>query len=478
MRVARLELKDLGPFEDAALEIPPPADGQRGELVLFEGPNGSGKTTIAQALACLATPPPVTDGVRGNASFPEMLYLRPEETGFALMPPLLEILGRRRSKNATVLANLEAGGALFSPRIHELGPSWPGDWHRNIPEAVRLISGCAGAAGGRDEPLRWAAFAYQGHQPTPVVATRGPGEIETPPLRGALSFGTFAPASADFGQLLTNVNYEQAMAFMEAHKEGLPLDRREASQRLAESRHAMLARMEEALSLALDRAVRFDFPFGQHAPTVLVDGEAIALHLLGEGMRSTLSWLADLLVRLHRIPWASPEISPLEQDFWLILDEIDESLHPTMQMRILPTLRRLFPNARLYVTTHSPFVVASAGEGYVFSIRPDRHHRVSGLIESQQLEPGQSLEWVVEEVFGAETGFIDAYTRDALRAHRADIHRMRRKEPFGDADWSAFLERRAALMHLNEQVQTVVAMQEVPVQRAIDARLAAAGEQA
>ena len=477
MRVARLEIKDLGPFEDAALEIPPPADGQRGELVLFEGPNGSGKTTIAQAIACLATPPPSVFP-RRNESYPEVLYQHPEEAGFALMPPLLEILGRRRSTKGMVLANLEEGGALFGPRLGNLGPTWRDDFPNADSEAARLIRECAAAASGSDEPLRWAAFAYRGHQPTPVVATRGPGEIETPPLRGALSFGAFAPASADFGQLLTNVNYEQAMAFMEAHKEGLPPDRREANQRLAESRRAMLARMEEALSLALDRAVRFDFPFGQHAPTVLVDGEAIALHLLGEGMRSTLAWLADLLVRLHRIPWASPEISPLEQDFWLILDEIDESLHPTMQMRILPTLRRLFPNARLYVTTHSPFVVASAGEGYVFSIRPDRHRRVSGPIEPQQLEPGQSLEWVVEEVFGAETGFIDAYTRDALRAHRADIHRMRRKEPFGDGDWSAFLERRATLMRLNEQVQTVVAMQEVPVQRAIDARLAAAGEQA
>jgi hypothetical protein len=190
-------------------------------------------------------------------------------------------------------------------------------------------------------------------------------------------------------------------------------------------------------------------------------------------MRSTLAWLTDLLVRLHRVPWERQDISPLEQDFWLILDEIDESLHPTMQMRILPALRRLFPNARMYVTTHSPFVVASAGEGYVFTIHPDARHRVSGKIEARKLTPGQSLEWVVEEIFGAETGFIDPWTRDTLREHRADIARLRRKEAFNDEDWRKFLDRRARLMELNEQVQTVVAMQEVPVQRAIEARIAA-----
>jgi hypothetical protein len=144
-------------------------------------------------------------------------------------------------------------------------------------------------------------------------------------------------------------------------------------------------------------------------------------------------------------------------------------------MRILPALRRLFPNARIYITTHSPFVVASAGEGYVFSIQPDADHRVRGPIPARRLEPGQSLEWVVEEIFGAETGVLDAFTRDRLHAHRNDINRLRRKDAFGEDDWRAFLARRDELMRLGEQVQTVVAMQEVPVARAIEAHVTAAG---
>lgn len=72
------------------------------------------------------------------------------------------------------------------------------------------------------------------------------------------------------------------------------------------------------------------------------------------------------LVRLERITWADTARSPLDQDFWLILDEIDQGLHPQLQMRLFPALRELFPRARIYATTHSPFVVALLGDGVVF----------------------------------------------------------------------------------------------------------------
>jgi hypothetical protein len=456
MRVARIELKEIGPFDDAVIEIPAPAEGQRGELVIFEGPNGSGKTTIAQAIACAAERPN---------------FFASES---ALHPPRDELKRRKRSQTSSqaVMQVDDDGKSLF---VDDAGSSVPrpsSDGGKVVADVLTLHQHAAFK--GRNVPLSWAAFAYRGHQETPVAATKGPSEIDANPHSGALSFGTFDPASAHFGQLLTNLDYEIAKALKDARNNNIDADRRGELDHIAASRQSMLDGIERALSDALARVVKIDFPFGQHAPTILLDGEAVPLTLLGEGIRSTLAWLADLLVRLHRIPWANPEISPLEQDFWLILDEIDESLHPTMQMRILPALRRLFPNARLYVTTHSPFVVASAAEGYVFSITPDARHRVSGTITPRRLEPGQSLEWVVEEIFGAETGFIDPWTRDALRAHRADITRLRRKEDLGGEGWRVFLERRAKLLRLNEQVQTVVAMQEVAVQSLVEAKAASA----
>lgn len=437
MRVARLELTGIGPFEGAVFEIPEPTRGT-GELVLFEGPNGSGKTTIAQMIS----------GFAASEDFVHRFH-----DAENLSPPMGEFVQRFRDEGEA-LVRIEHGDFW---RTFGFKPGCQGPWN-----------GTPGPAFPRSPGRRWAAFAYQGHQPTPVVATKGPAEIETPPLRGALSFGRVDPASAHFGQLLVNLDQELAKAFRETHREGVSAERRQEMERLASSRQKMLDEIARALSAALDRRVTFEIPVGQHAPIVAVDGEPIPLDLLGEGMRSTFAWLSDLLVRLHRVPWEDAQCSPLEQDFWLILDEIDESLHPNMQARLYPALRQLFPNARIYATTHSPFVVASVGEGVVFPIRPDRDHKVRGPVKARPLQPGESLELVTTDVFDAPSGFVDTQTREDIRAHDRDVQTLERKK---EISWTAFMARRDRLMALNDEVRTLVAMQEVPVQQEVLRRL-------
>lgn len=453
MRLARLELKDVGPFEDAVFEIPEPKGP--GELVLFEGPNGSGKTTIVQAIAVT-----LDHGAWSGFSGPEM----------PMGSPTKELERRFRPRSGLVATADEQGGLTIRSKT---SPMVSFSQSQAVKEELRPLQHFAKHPTG-NAGLGWAAFAYQGHQRTPVVATQGPADIKAPPLRGALSFGESEsePASAYFGQLLTNIEFDRIKAALYA-QEAKPSDGRDEMARVAEARRDSLRRFENVFSRVLDRNVRIQFPFGQHSPDITIDGEKIPIDLLGEGMRSTIAWLSDLMVRLERIPWADTTRSPLEQDFWLILDEIDESLHPTMQARILPAIRELFPNARIYATTHSPFVVASVGEGTIFPIRPGKDHKVRGKVEPRPLERGQSLEWVTTEIFEASTGFVDAWTRDALGAHKRDVRRFQRS---GSIDWDAFFARRAELMKLNDEVRTVVAMQEVPIRQEVDRRMLAREE--
>lgn len=480
IRLERLALKGIGPFEDAVFEIPAPDPGSSGELVLFEGPNGSGKSTLLEAIAVLigSAYPPFRTGRPPIVTVELMQIWRNSGLGppstdgvWSLLPPISDCQRRLRGEEAFVEAKVKKRDSLFDIAFKH------GDSHSEASpktadgfedDCIKL----ARAANGAKDPLRWAAFAYRGLNTPAKLDTKGPSAIEHPALLGALSFGHAPLGAAHLGQLLVNLEFErvQALAYS-AESNG---DKKGAMLAAARAGEQALARFTRVFSKVLDRQVTLEFPLGLHAPRVLFDGEDVPIDLLGEGLRRTISWLADLLVRLELIAWEGPPMSPLDRPFWLLLDEVDQSLHPTLQMCILPALRELFPNARIYATTHSPFVVASAGEGYVFSIRPGKDRRVRGRVEPTKLEHGQSLEWVVQEVFETPSTFLDQETIDALAQHKKDVDSLRRGESI---DWAAFQKIRTWLYDLNDEIRTVVAMREAPVRRTIDQQPPAAAHE-
>lgn len=430
MRIARLSLRNVGPFDDATLEPPPPSGD--GELVLFEGPNGSGKTTIAEAIARL---------VPGSEE--EQAHLRLRDGGEASIALEHEGLVQRVALGPGKQLKLDPPAAPSGPHL-VFNP------HRN------------------NRPS-WAAFAYHAHTASASLDTDGPREMSQPPLHHALNFGQGFLFAKFLGQLLVNLEFERVQSAQYALERP---DRAHEFTAAAEGTRLAISRLERAFSALLNRTVTIRFQPGRLTPRMLFDGDEIPIELLGEGMRSTLSWVSDLLVRLERIHWADEKRLPWDQEFWLILDEIEASLHPAMQLRILPTLRELFPRARIYATTHSPFVVASAGEGHVFAIRPDpTTHRISGNLTPTKLTPGQSLEWVVESIFRVPTGIVDVETRAALGEHEREVDALRGGGPI---DWDRFLARRARLVGLNDEVSTIVRMTEGPVRRIVDAKLVGA----
>lgn len=440
MRIRRLSLKNVGPFDDAVLEFPEP-EGD-GELVLFEGPNGSGKTTIAEAITLLINPTQFGPYFR-RARNGWDARLTVEHEGSTLARGFGQGVGLHddsEKREAVVAAIRERLNGLLVQTELSQEPN--------------------------TKPTRWAAFSYHAHMADAKVTVDGPRPQTTHPLAGATLFGEGPKQSAELGQLLVNLEFERVQSALYAGERPADATRLRAT---AESRKRALQRLEKAFSHLLGRAVTFVFEPGQLSARMLFDGEEIPLHSLGEGMRSTVAWLSDLLVRLERISWADEARSPWEQEFWLILDEIEASLHPTLQMRLLPALRELFPRARIYATTHSPFVVASAGEGHVFCLQPDpKTHHVSGTITPVKLEPGQSLEWVVASIFGTPTGIIDVETRSAIEAHQREVDALRQG---AEIDWSAFLQRRGALVALNDEVATIVRMAESPVRKTVEAKL-------
>ena len=83
----------------------------------------------------------------------------------------------------------------------------------------------------------------------------------------------------------------------------------------------------------------------------------LSIHQLSDGERSLLALAGDLARRLSE---AHPRASdPLGGSAVVLIDEVDLHLHPAWQQRVLEDLRRTFPNCQFVVTTHSPHVLST-----------------------------------------------------------------------------------------------------------------------
>ena len=78
---------------------------------------------------------------------------------------------------------------------------------------------------------------------------------------------------------------------------------------------------------------------------------------LSHGYQSTLAWIADLLG--HVILVADEPVETEAIEGLVLIDEIDLYLHPRWQAGLIPALRKTFPKLQFVVTTHSPVALSS-----------------------------------------------------------------------------------------------------------------------
>lgn len=90
---------------------------------------------------------------------------------------------------------------------------------------------------------------------------------------------------------------------------------------------------------------------------------------MGDGYRATVTWVLDLLSWwfLHSIAEADPGQQWLNFDSTslkgiVIIDEIEQHLHPRWQRTVIPRLISSFPMVQFIVTTHSPLCVVGTSD--------------------------------------------------------------------------------------------------------------------
>lgn len=89
-------------------------------------------------------------------------------------------------------------------------------------------------------------------------------------------------------------------------------------------------------------------------------GYKLSIDQLSEGYRSVIIFVCDLLYRLVSKHDGKGDV--FEMKGVVLIDEIDQHLHPKWQRVIVQRLRKLFPNMQFFFTTHSPTIIQGASE--------------------------------------------------------------------------------------------------------------------
>jgi predicted ATP-binding protein involved in virulence len=426
-RLESITLRDVGVFENTHFDFPPiksaEADAEKAEIHIFTGPNGCGKSTLLYALA----------GVFEGRMSDELLILK-----------------RFRSDKSRVEFSFNNDEGSYHGRlidqefIHSSKfEAWIGSNHKDVNEYQKkaiipfeklfLLS-------------EFAAFAYSGQAVlTEKFDDFSFTEIRESPFHNALSF-TSTVRQKNISDWIAINRSNAALALQEgAHEE-------------INSYDLSLNRITDFIKSICDQDITFRLLRKPRSISLQINGENVPLNVLPDGLKSIIAWVADLALRLEDIPWKE-ERDIFSQPIILFLDEVDIHLHPKWQRRILPAIQKLLPNAQVFVSTHSPFVVGSVEDAWVYRL-PDpqrlvcRDPHIAEVIEPTESAGGKSYSVILEEIFEVKEQF-DVETERQLE-HFYQLRNAYLKDPQDIRALKACAEK---VSEISEEVDAIILME-------------------
>jgi predicted ATP-binding protein involved in virulence len=181
-----------------------------------------------------------------------------------------------------------------------------------------------------------------------------------------------------------------------------------------ESYEQTLTRFQDALKLVCgDTGIRVDVELGPILePRLNFHGKKLNFSQLSDGIRTTMGWLADFMMRQDKA--AATMGAKAAREGILLLDEIDIYLHPRLQRTLLPAMRKALPNVQIIATSHSPFVISSCKDARIHVLTLDERG-IAHASPPQDAPFGESVTATLKDIFGVESRF-DVQTETDLKA--------------------------------------------------------------
>ncbi|MGL5797343.1 MAG: AAA family ATPase [Cetobacterium sp.] len=125
--------------------------------------------------------------------------------------------------------------------------------------------------------------------------------------------------------------------------------------------------------------------------------EKLPLKLLSDGIKSTLSMVADIAYRMAILnPQLLQDIKEKTPGI-ILIDEIDMHLHPAWQKKIIDDLCIIFPNVQFVFTTHSPTILSNVYAEHI------RILKTSNIEKPQNTTYGRDINAILREIMGTDS---------------------------------------------------------------------------
>lgn len=167
-------------------------------------------------------------------------------------------------------------------------------------------------------------------------------------------------------------------------------------------------------------AIDFRYNIARERLEFILDSEgkrSISLYSeMSDGYRSIIGLVADIARRMGTLnPQLAKHDSMLTAPGIVLIDEIDQHLHPSWQQHVLDDLRKTFPNVQFIVTTHSPSIINSVPVEHLIFL--DRENIRESSIETYGRDANSILKYVmnvsprpkvIEDLFAEFNSLLDA----------------------------------------------------------------------
>lgn len=155
------------------------------------------------------------------------------------------------------------------------------------------------------------------------------------------------------------------------------------------------------------------------------DGTVVPFTSLSDGYRNVIKIIVDIATRMCILNPYQKENALKNTPGIVVIDEIDLSLHPTWQRKIIGILKELFPKIQFICATHSPFIIQSLEKGELITL------------DHQPLDSkysGESIEDIAEDVMGVKMAQYSEKKRKMYKAAQNYLKALERAESQEDLD--------------------------------------------